>query len=165
MALDRRRTTVTVWSQAPYVKLSNLGSQHRPGLRNMRIKALHRRPRTPRAQYCHTASPHRSQSFCLQGLEIRGLFPWKQGWPEGLPGLASPCGPTQVTLEAILHTSPRLGTMVALSAVRPASWCHCCLCGGAFQVGGSFLWIRVSPQRMRNTPPHHRTSWHSPYST
>ena len=22
----------------------------------------------------------------------------------------------------------------------------------------------MSPQRMRNTPPHHRTSWHSPYS-
>lgn len=43
-------------------------------------------------------------------------------------------------------------------------WRYCCLRGGAFQVGGSLLWMSVSPHRMRKTPPHHRTSWHSPYS-
>lgn len=39
------------------------------------------------------------------------------------------------------------------------------MCGRGFLGGGSSLWIRVSPQRMRNTPPHHKTSWHSPYNT
>lgn len=39
------------------------------------------------------------------------------------------------------------------------------MCGRAFLGGGSSLWIRVSPQRMRKTPPHHETSWHSPYNT
>lgn len=38
------------------------------------------------------------------------------------------------------------------------------MCTTGFQTGGIFLWTRVSPQRMRNTPPHHSTSWHSPYS-
>lgn len=39
------------------------------------------------------------------------------------------------------------------------------MCGRALLVGGSSLWMRVSPQRMRNTPPHHKTCWHSPYNT
>lgn len=39
------------------------------------------------------------------------------------------------------------------------------MCRRALLVGGSSLWMRVSPQRMRNTPPHHKTCWHSPYNT
>lgn len=80
---------------------------------------------------------------------------------EGLGSIFSGCrseGCAPDPLGRSPHTAsarlPPLSQLVHLADRR-----YCCLCGRALP------WIRTSPHRMRDTPPHHRTCWHSPYST
>ena len=96
-----------------------------------------------------------------QGCSVTGLLPWEAspfgcGWKTAHPDHPEKQSP---------HANLSLSCYQCLSRgpAQPAG--ATALVWKGFLVVRSSLVIRVSPPRMRNTPPHQRTSWHSPYNT
>lgn len=116
-----------------------------------------------RAERCRAVLPlTEAGAVHPQGFLVMGPLPWAAS--SSGPGLEG-CAPRSPWAAVPTRQPEPEPPSLSFQRVCPAGWCYRCLCGRGFLGGGSSLWIRVSPQRMRNTPPHHKTSWHSPYNT
>lgn len=133
------------------------------------VSSPYRKQTNPRASHicqahwlcCGCAFPYRSWScpptrlLCYRPASLESISLWL--WVED-------CTPRS-PWEAVPTCQPEPERYHCLSrgSAQPAG--ATALVWKGFLVVRSSLVIRVSPPRMRKTPPHRRTSWHSPYST